>query len=127
MSTGNGNNPADFAEARRQAVSKAKEKLEEPVIVAWKDDSSGLSAPVIPGASSDRWHDYGESNKGKLQMDVGDAFHFIFAEAADYEEPDINLSSIKEDDGTAFLCVNNACTQADLEKLGYFSGGGMGD
>lgn len=118
--------PTDFSNARRQAVGKAGEMLSDPVIIAWKDDKSDRFAPAIPGGKGDRWHDYGESNGGKLELNVGDEFHFIFSESSDFEEPDINLSSISEKDGTTILCVNNACTDEDLRQLGHFAGGGIG-
>lgn len=120
------NQPGDFLAARRQAAGKAGEILSDPVIVAWKDDKTGRSGPEIPGGASDRWHDYGESNGGKLELTVGDDFHFIFTEAAEFESPDLNLSSISESDGTTILCLNDACTDEDLERMGYFKGGGMG-
>jgi hypothetical protein len=114
----------DFSQARLAAVHKAGEVLSRPVIVAWKDDNSGQSAPEIPGGKGDRWHDYGESNEGVLELQVGNAYHFIFMEAEGFVEPDINLASL-EDHGTKFLCLNDACTKEDLEKIGYL-GGGLG-
>lgn len=118
-------NVSTFADARRAAVGKAEETLHRPVIVAWKDDRSGKAAPEIPGARGDRWHDYGESNEGILELDVGDTYHFIFTEAEGFEEPDLNLTTL-EDHGTQFLCLNDACTEEDKQKLGYFAGGGIG-
>lgn len=118
------NNINNFAEARSIAVSKARETIAEPVIVAWKDDNSGQFAPEIPGGSAGRWHDYGESNEGALELQVGNAYHFIFIESAGFEEPDLNLTSL-EDNGTQFLCLNGACTEADKMKRGYFAGGGL--
>ncbi len=115
----------DFSQARQLAVEKSCETLTKPVIVAWKDDNSGKFAPEIPGGKGDRWHDYGESNEGKLEMQVGDAFHFIFTEAADFDEPDLNLVTL-EDNGTKFLCLDNTCTEEDRRRLGYFPGGGIG-
>ena len=116
----------DFSEARRLAVNWASEKLNDPVIVAWKDDKTSKYGPEIPGGTTDRWHEYAQSHDGKLELKVGDAFHFIFVEAADFEEPDLNLTSVSEDDGTTFLCLNDACTEEDRQRLGYFPGGGMG-
>ena len=116
---------SNFSQARRAAVDKAGESLSRPVIVAWKDDRSGKAAPEIPGARGDRWHDYGESNEGMLELDVDDAYHFIFTEAEGFEEPDINLTTL-DDHGTKFLCLNDACTEEDKQKLGYFPGGGLG-
>jgi hypothetical protein len=120
-------NPStDFSVARRQAVGKAGEVLSDPVIIAWKDDRTHRFAPEIPGGAADRWHDYGESNGGKLELTVGDDFHFIFSEAADFDQPDLNLSSISEADGTTILCLNDACTREDLQRMGHFPGGGIG-
>lgn len=120
------NTAPDFSEARRKAVDKAREVLSEPVIVAWKDELTQRSGPEIPGGNENRWHDYGESNAGKLELNVGDAFHFIFTEAADFEEPDLNLASIPQEDGSRLLCLNDACTEEDRERMGYFAGGGIG-
>ena len=119
-------NAADFAQARKQAVGKANEMLSKPVIIAWKDDQANTFAPAIPGGVGDRWHDYGESNGGKLELQVGDTFHFIFSEAEDFEEPDLNIASIPGENGSSFLCLNNTCTDEDRQHLGYFPGGGLG-
>ena len=115
----------NFAQARQLAVGKANEMLTKPVIVAWKDDQNGKFAPEIPGGTGDRWHDYGESNYGTLELQVGDAFHFIFTEAADFDEPDLNLASL-EDNGTRFLCLNGTCTEEDQQRLGYAAGSDLG-
>ena len=117
----------DLTEARRQAVGKAGEMLNEPVIVAWKDDRTGRFGPEIPGAAKDRWHEYGESNAGSLEVSVGNEYHFIFAEAADVEEPELNLSNITQGDGTTFLCLNDACAEEDCRRIGQSFGGGTGD
>lgn len=116
---------SNFMQARLAAVHKAGEMLVRPVIVAWKDDENGKSAPEIPGGKGARWHDYGENNEGILELDVGEAYHFIFAEADGFTEPDINLATL-DDNGTEFLCLDDACTEEDKQKLGYFPGGGLG-
>jgi hypothetical protein len=64
-------NVSDFSQARRAAVDKAGEVLARPVIVAWKDDNSGKSAPEIPRGKGDRWHDYGESRAHVLSTSRG--------------------------------------------------------
>lgn len=116
----------NFGEARQQAIRKAKKILNDPVIIAWKDDQTKKYGPEIPGGTEDDWQEYADSHEGKLELKLGDAFHFVFVEAADFEEPDLNLSSIPEEDGTSFLCLNNACTEEDRQRLGYFPGGGVG-
>ena len=118
-------NVNSFFQARSVAVGKAGEMLARPVIVAWKDDKNGKSAPAIPGAKGDRWHAYGENNEGVLELEVADSYHFIFTDADGFEEPDMNLATL-EDNGTKFMCLNDACTDEDREKMGYFPGGGLG-
>lgn len=121
------NDPAaGFRQARREAVDKAGEILSVPVIIAWKDDRSHRSGPEIPGGSDERWHDYGENYGGRLELTVGDDYHFIFTEASAFTEPDLNLTSIHEGDEPAILCVNEACTEEDRQRMGYFPGGGAG-
>ncbi|HEY9097458.1 MAG TPA: AF1514 family protein [Thiobacillus sp.] len=118
-------NVKDFMQARRAAVGKAGEMLECPVIVAWKDDRNGRSAPDIPGGKENRWHDYGENNEGVLELEVASDYHFIFTEAEGFDEPDMNLATLN-DNGMRFMCLNNACTEEDKARLGYFAGGGIG-
>ncbi|MEJ2687102.1 MAG: AF1514 family protein [Gammaproteobacteria bacterium] len=120
------NSSLDFNQARRQAVSKAREQLQDPVVVAWKDDNRDQMAPEIPGGVGNRWHDYGENFGGKLEMNVGDSYHFIFSEVGDVEEPDLKLSNVREEDGTTFLCLTEACTDDDRRRIGEEYGGGLG-
>ena len=120
------NSNIDFNQARHAAVGKAGEQLRQPVIIAWKDDGKGQLAPEIPGAAEDRWQDYGKNFGGKLEVNVGDDYHFIFSEAADFDEPDINVATLVEKDGTSILCTKDACTEQEKQKLGYFAGGGTG-
>ncbi|MFP5417744.1 MAG: AF1514 family protein [Gammaproteobacteria bacterium] len=118
-------NVRSFFQARSAAVDKAGELLSRPVIVAWKDDREGRYAPDIPGAMGDRWHVYGEHNDGVLELEVANDYHFIFTDAEGFEEPDLNLTTL-EDNGMRFMCLNDACTDEDREKMGYFAGGGVG-
>lgn len=117
----------DFNYARQQAVNCARDMLSEPVIVAWKDDGANRFGPEIPGGKDDRWRDYGESHAGRLQMTVGEKFHFIFAETADFDAVDLELSNIEGDDGSVFLCLNAACTEEDRRRLDDGSESGIGD
>jgi hypothetical protein len=72
-----------------------------------------------------RRHDYGEHNEGVLELQIGQAYHFIFTDADGFTEPDMNLATL-DDNGKTFLCLNDACTEEDKQKLGCFPGGGMG-
>lgn len=60
----------------------------------------------------------------KLELQLAAAFHFIFTEAEGFDEPDTNLASL-EDNGTKYLCLNDACTEEDRQRLGYILGGGL--
>lgn len=64
------------------------------------------------------------SNEGLVELDVGDRYHFIFTDAEGFVEPD-PIATLG-DSGKEFLCVNEACTEEDKQKLGYFAGGGHG-
>jgi hypothetical protein len=73
--------------ARDVAIAKARETLNEPVVLSWRDEMSGTIAPEIPGAvTRERWKEYGAANGGKLEVDVGATYHFILGEAADFHE-----------------------------------------
>jgi hypothetical protein len=120
------NSSIDFHQARRQAAGKAGESMREPVIITWKDDNSGQIAPDIPGAAPDRWRNYAENFGGKLTVNVGDRFHFVFNESVDFESPEINVATLTEQDGTSIMCTVGACTEEERRKLGYFAGGGAG-
>ena len=117
---------AGFIAARRQAVVRAGEVLARPVIVAWKDDRARCFAPEIPGGSEDQWHVYGESYGGRLELTVGDDFHFIFIDASDFEEPDLNITRIPDAGGMTIFCINEACTGQNSEQTGDFADGDIG-
>ena len=121
-----GDNVIDFKQARRQAAGKAGELMKEPVIITWKDETNGMAAPEIPGASQQRWQDYAENFGGKLEVNIGDQFHFVFSEAENFDTPDINVATLTEQDGTRILCTEGACTEQERQALGYFAGGGTG-
>lgn len=112
--------------SRAAAGNSANEVLAKPVVIAWKDDQSGHSGPHIPGGASGHWHDYGEYYGETLELRVGDVPHFIFTETVEFEEPDLQLTSIEERDGTSILCVNDTCSDEDLRKIGHFADGGVG-
>ena len=121
-------NPSiDFVHAREKAVAEAKERITQPVMVAWKDDKRGTFAPEIPAGKDERWHDYGEIFSGQLELAVGDHYHFIFTDSSAFEKPDINLKSISTGDGAYFLCLDDACTDEDHKQFGAPDGSGLGD
>jgi hypothetical protein len=115
--------------ARDQAVTTARESLTQPVVLSWRDDKTNLIAPEIPGAvTPQRWEEYGMANGGKLEVHVGDDYHFILGEAADFEQPQDQFSNILDAEGNAYFCLNEACTEEDRRRIneGFGSFGGIG-
>lgn len=102
----------DYKVASGLAASLATKELDlsEPVMVAWHDKRSSRMSPAIEGGDiNTRWHDYGESHGGKLEVDINGEFDFIFADSSSFEpygpSPYINLYDKR---GNEFLCQINA-------------------
>jgi hypothetical protein len=79
-------------------------------MVAWHDKKGSRMSPVIEGGDiNTRWHDYGESHGGKLEVDINGEFDFIFADSSAFEQygpsPYINLYDKR---GNEYLCQINA-------------------
>lgn len=85
--------------------------LRDPAIVAWHDKrSSRKSPPDLEGrADPMRWHVYGETHGGELEVAINGEYDFILAETADFEphgpSPYVNVPGR---DGTEMLCQGNA-------------------
>lgn len=99
----------------KRAIAMADAAVDEdktiitPTLVAWYDRKSERMSPAIAGADlQTRWHDYGASHGGQLEVDVGEDFAFIFADSSDYASygpsPYVNL---RDDQGNEFLCQIN--------------------
>jgi hypothetical protein len=89
--------------ARDLAAAKALEYLQEPVVVSWRDDETDTIAPEIPGAvTPERWKEYGIANGGKIAVDIGEFYHFIFGEAADFQEPHSLFTNITDGEGNTY-------------------------
>lgn len=101
----------DYKMASRIAATIAKELNHgEPVMVAWHDRMTSRMSPVIEGGDvHTRWHDYGESHGGKLEVDVNGDFDFIFADSGSFEtlgpSPLVNL---RDQAGNEYLCQIDA-------------------
>ena len=81
----------------------------EPVLVAWYDRKGARMSPAIEGADlRSRWHDYGASHGGELEIDVGDDFAFIYADSSAFDpyEPS-PYSNLKDKDGNEYICQIN--------------------
>lgn len=82
----------------------------EPIVVAWHDKAEARMSPVIEGGDiNTRWHDYGESHGGQLEVDINGVYDFIFADPGQYETgfPSPYVS-VRDAHGQEFLCQINA-------------------
>lgn len=101
----------DYRKAVALAATLAGEEKDfaAPVLVAWYDRKAARMSPAIEGGDlHTRWHDYGESHGGRLEVDVGGDFAFIFADASGYEpygpSPYVNLH---DSQGNEYICQTN--------------------
>ncbi len=73
----------DFMTAKGLAREKAKEKAEDPVLLAWFDRSAGAFSPDVICCGDDKptWLIYAESRGGDISVDVNDLeYVFVFTE-----------------------------------------------
>lgn len=97
---------SQIALATAQVINGGK----EPIVVAWHDKAMSRMSPVIEGADiNTRWHDYGESHGGQLEVDINGEYDFIFADAGQYERGSPSpFVSVHDAQGQQFLCQINA-------------------
>jgi len=102
----------DYKKASLVAASIANSDADiaEPAVIAWHDKKASRMSPVIEGGDiNTRWHDYGESHGGKLEVDINGEYDFIFADASAFEHygpsPYVSLHDKK---GNEYLCQINA-------------------
>lgn len=101
----------DYAMASRVAAAIAREMNgKEPVMVAWHDKLHARMSPVIEGGDiNTRWHDYGASHGGKLQVDINGDYDFIFTDAGRFESPGPSpLVNLHDKAGNQYLCTSSA-------------------
>ncbi len=98
----------DYKVARELAASRANDdpEIEEPVVMAWHDKRAEMMSPVIEGGDiNTRWHDYGQSHTGELEISVNGQYDFVFADASAFDtygpSPYVSLSDGK---GTNYVC-----------------------
>lgn len=58
---------------------------------------------------------------GNLELQVADAFHFIFTEAEGFDEPDTNLASL-EDNGRTTLVLKKTSNALDTLRVVAWAG-----
>jgi hypothetical protein len=78
----------------------------EPVLVAWYDRRDARMSPVIEGADlRTRWHDYGASHGGKLEIDVAGDYAFIYADSSAFDPYEAcPYANLHDAQGNEFLC-----------------------
>lgn len=98
----------NYLKASRLAASLADDDGEvmEPVLVAWYDRKDAKMSPVIEGADlRTRWHDYGASHGGKLEIDIGDDYAFIYADSSAFDPYEAcPYANLHDAQGNEFLC-----------------------
>jgi hypothetical protein len=101
----------DFAHAASLAQSLADDdrKVIEPVLMAWCDRHASRMSPVIEGADlRNRWRDYGESHGGRLEIDVGDDYAFVYADSSAFDPYEASpYSNLSDGRGNEYLCQIN--------------------
>jgi hypothetical protein len=101
----------DYRHAAALAATRAEldKEVIEPVLIAWHDRKAGRMSPVIEGADlNNRWRDYGASHGGKLEIDVGNDFAFIYADSSAFDAHEASpYSNLHDADGNEYLCQTN--------------------
>jgi len=95
--------------ALADAVAGDDRDIPVPMLVAWYDKQAARMSPAIAGGDlHTRWHDYGASHGGRLEVDVGGDYVFVYADSSAYEpygpSPYVNLRDSK---GNEFICQAN--------------------
>lgn len=94
--------------------------LRDPMVVAWHDKSAARMSPDIAGADiNTRWHDYGASHAGQLEVAVNGEYDFVFADAGEFPSygpsPYANLS---DRDGHEYICQISALRDRHVPEAG---------
>lgn len=78
----------------------------DPVLVAWHDRRAEKMSPVIEGADlRTRWHDYGASHGGKLEIDVAGDYTFIYADSSPFDPYEAGpYANLHDAQGNEYLC-----------------------
>lgn len=98
----------NYLMAAQLASTLAEQDVEviDPVLMAWCDRKAVRMSPVIEGADlHTRWYDYGASHGGKLEIDVGDDYAFIYADASPFDPFEAGpYSNLHDAKGNEYLC-----------------------
>jgi len=101
----------DYRHAAELAKILAAEdkELAAPTLMAWCDRKLGRTSQVADGVDQrERWHDYGSSHGGKLEVDVGDSYAFIFADSEGFGPYEASpYCNLKDRVGNEYICQIN--------------------
>lgn len=95
----------NFQSASLLAKGVAREnQMQEPTIMSWHQQ--GDQTPYYDGADPDTWWEkYGEGNGGRLEVSIGDDFHFVMMDARAFETlGEMPLRNLEDDAGNQYLC-----------------------
>ena len=96
-----------FQAASLLAKDAAKEnKMKDPTIMAWHQNSKLGTTPYYDGANPETWWEkFGEGNGGRLEVRVGDDYQFIMMDARGYETiGELPLRNLTDSKGNQYLC-----------------------
>jgi hypothetical protein len=101
----------NYLMAAQLASTLADQDVEviDPVLVAWYDRKGEKMSPVIEGADlRTRWHDYGASHGGKLEIDVAGDYSFIYADSSAFDSLEAGpYANLHDAQGKEYLCQIN--------------------
>lgn len=101
----------DYCHAAELAAVMASEdeQVGAPMLVAWCDRKAGRTSLAMEGGDPrDRWHDYGVSHGGKLEVDVGDEYAFIYADSSAFDPYEASpYSNLRDQEGNEYICQIN--------------------
>jgi hypothetical protein len=99
--------PPGLQAASLLAIDAAKEnKMKDPTIMAWHQNSKLGMTPYYEGANPETWWEkFGEGNGGRLEVSVGDDYQFIMMDARGYETVgELPLRNLTDNEGNQYLC-----------------------
>lgn len=97
----------NYQSASLIAISTARDnKMQDPTIMAWHQNSDQDTPPIYDGADADSWWaKYGAGNGGRLEVCVGDDYQFIMMDARGYETlGEMPLRNLLDGQGNEYLC-----------------------
>lgn len=101
-------------------VAEEDKEIGAPVLVAWYDRKAARMSPAIAGGNlRTRWHDYGASHGGCIEVDVGGDYSFIYADGSAFEgygpSPYVNLWDRQ---GNEYICQTNMLSDPHSPSAG---------